>query len=70
MNYTIYTKMDILLGNVQTRNVLIKHLGNGLLTHPKIKLAGGLSLKNMAKLSGGQITNELLEAIAEDLRGI
>lgn len=70
MNYSIYTRMDVLLANVETRAVLFQHLGEELFSHPKLKLAGGLSLKNMAKLSSGQITNEILNNIEEDLRNL
>lgn len=68
MNYSIYTRMGILIKNPETREILLKHLGEDLLQHPKLHLASGLSLKNMASFSNGEITKELLEKINQELR--
>jgi len=70
MNFSIYTRMGILMNNPETKKILLKHLGEGLFDHPKIHLASGLSLKNMAQFSNGEITEELLELIDNELRHV
>lgn len=68
MNFSRATKMGDLLKDERAKEVLVKHFSEGLLTHPMIKMASGLSLEKMVKMSAGQIPDSLLEAADEDLK--
>lgn len=57
------------LNNKEGRKVLEKYFGE-LLNHPMIKMISNMTLEHIVDLSGGRITNELLNRIDKDLSKI
>jgi hypothetical protein len=68
MNYSKTTKMGVLLKDEAAKAVLLEHFGDALVMHSKIKMAGALSLEQVAKMSNGLITDELLAIADADLQ--
>lgn len=66
MSFSIETDVGTLLDNEQTRAILERVLP-GLSTHPSIGMARSMPLVTVAKFSGGLITSELLDKVAEEL---
>ena len=66
MTFSIETDVGTLLDNELTRPILERHLP-GLSTHPSIGMARGMPLVTVAQFSGGLITTELLDKVAEEL---
>lgn len=67
MQFSKDTKLGVLLANEKTKEVLIRHFTEALLTHPMLNFAKGMSLSKVAALSG-EIPQEVLDACDEDLR--
>ena len=66
MALSIDSTLGEILADEKGKAVLEKHLP-GVTSHPQIEMAKGYSLKAIAPMSQGQITDETLKAIAEDL---
>jgi hypothetical protein len=70
MDFSKKTKLGVLLKNEEAKAVLVKHFTEEFLTHPMIEMAKGFSLEKVAELSGGQISDELLDAADVDLQAL
>jgi len=68
MDFSKTTKMGLLVKDEAAKAVLMKHFGDALLMQTKSKMASALSLEQIAKMSNGQITDELLAAADADLQ--
>ena len=66
MALTIDSPLGEILDNEQGKAVLEKHIP-GISTLPQIGQARGMSLRTLAPMSQGRITEVLLNAINEDL---
>lgn len=66
MALSIDSTLGEILADEKGKAVLEKHLP-GVSSMPQIEMAKGYSLKVIAPMSQGQITDEMLKAIAEDL---
>ena len=66
---TIDSTLREILADEKGKAVLEKHLP-GISTNPQVEMAKGMTLKQLAPLSQGMITNEMLSSIAEDLSKI
>jgi len=66
MALTIDSTLGELLADEKGKAVLEKHLP-GVTSMPGLDMAKGYSLKAIAPMSQGQITDAMLNAIAEDL---
>ncbi len=66
MKLTLESKISELLDDEQGRQIVEKHLP-GLSSHPMIAMARAMTLGQIVPFSGGQITEERLQAIAADL---
>ncbi|MGN8275870.1 hypothetical protein ACLEJQ_02390 [Pseudomonas sp. SMV71] len=69
MAYSIESKVGELLDNVNTSQVLEKHLP-GINKHPQIGMVRGFALVTAAKYSGGLISQDALDKIDSDLRSL
>ena len=69
MALSIDSTLGEILADEKGKAVLEKHLP-GLTSMPQIDMAKGYSLTAIAPMSQGQITDAMLEAIAEDLSKI
>jgi beta-glucosidase len=58
--------LQLLLANEETRAILSKHLP-GLLDAPQLSMAMGFTLEQVAGMAPGVFTDEVMQAIAEDL---
>ena len=66
MALTIDSTLGELLADEKATAILEKHMP-GISTNPQIAMGKSFSLKAIAPMSGGQITQEMLDAIANDL---
>ena len=66
MALSIDSTLGEILADEKGKAVLEKHLP-GVTSMPQIEMAKGYSLKTIAPMSQGRITDELLKAIDEDL---
>lgn len=66
MAITVESPMCALLADEQAKTVLEKHCP-GMADDPRMKLAMGMTLKQIMPLSGGRVTASIIDAIAEDL---
>ena len=66
MALTGESTIGVLLGNEQAKAILDKHLP-GMTNDPRLKMAMGMSLKQIMPLSQGKITLGKIDAITEDL---
>ena len=69
MALSIDSTLGEILADEKGKAVLEKHLP-GVAAMPQIEMAKGYSLKAIAPMSQGQVTDEMLKAIAEDLSKI
>ena len=69
MALSIDSTLGEILADEKGKAVLEKHLP-GVTAMPQIEMAKGYSLKAIAPMSQGQITDEMLKAIADDLSNI
>jgi hypothetical protein len=67
MSFSTDSKVGELLDHEATRAILEKHLP-GLSRHPQINMARGMGLAQVAKFSGGLISDEALLNIGADLK--
>jgi hypothetical protein len=70
MDFSKKTKLGVLLENEEAKAVLVKYFTKDFLTHPMIAMAKGFSLEKVAELSGGQMTDEFLDAADVDLQAL
>jgi hypothetical protein len=63
---TIDSTLGELLADEKATAILEKHVP-GILSHPQLAMGKGFSLKAIAPMSGGMLTQETLDAIAKDL---
>ena len=61
------TKMGVLLDNPATKEVLVKHLPEIQSAGPMIDMARGLTLSSFARVAGGKIPPDKLQAIVSEL---
>lgn len=66
MALTIRSTLSELIADERSKEILSKNLP-GLLDDPRIGMAMGMTLEQIAPFSGGKITQQLIEAVAEDL---
>ncbi|MGO9016796.1 MAG: hypothetical protein ACLQVJ_00445 [Syntrophobacteraceae bacterium] len=66
MELTIESKISALLGNERSKEVVAKHCP-GLQDDPRMNMAMNMTLSQIIPFSGGKITPQIIEAIAEDL---
>ena len=66
MALSIDSTLGDILGDEKAKAVLEKHMP-GISTHPQLAMAKGMTLKQIAAMSQGQIGQALLDAINEDL---
>ena len=66
MALSIDSTLGDILGDEKGKAVLEKHMP-GVSTHPQLAMAKGMTLKQIAGMSQGQITQATLDAINEDL---
>ncbi len=69
MALTIDSKLEDLLADEKAKAILEKHIP-GISSHPQLAMAKGFSLKAIAPMSGGLLTQDTLVVIAEDLANI
>lgn len=69
MALTTDSKLGDILANEKGKAVLEKHLP-GISANPQLAMAKGMSLKAIAPMSRGLITDAKLKAIDEDLKKI
>ena len=69
MALSIDSKVGELLDNPQAREILDKHM-TGFSSNPQVSMARGFSLKMAAGFSGGQITQDMLNAVNADLAAL
>jgi para-nitrobenzyl esterase len=66
MAVTAESKIGVLLADEQAKAIIEKHLP-GMTSDPRLKMAMGMTLKQIMPLSQGKITLGKIEAISEDL---
>lgn len=66
---TIESSIEALENDAATKAVLEKHLP-GLAEHPAYSQFKGMTLRQVAPLSGGKITDEIIAAIDADLKAL
>jgi hypothetical protein len=66
MALTAESTIAVLLGNESAKAIIEKHLP-GMTSDPRLKMAMGMTLKQIMPLSQGKITIGKVEAISEDL---
>jgi hypothetical protein len=66
MALTIDSTLGELLADEKATAILEKHMP-GISTNPQVAMGKGFSLKAIAPMSGGMITQEMLDGIANDL---
>ena len=66
MAATIESTMSVLLADEGAKAILEKHCP-GMTSDPRMAIAKGMTLKQIMPLSGGRVTESIIEAIAEDL---
>ena len=64
--YTLETPIEVIAANPRAEAVLNKHIPK-LLSNPNYDLFKGMSLKTLAMLSRGQLTDEKLALVKADL---
>ena len=69
MALSIDSTLGDILGDEKGKAVLEKHMP-GVSTHPQLAMAKGMTLKQIASMSQGQISQAVLDAINEDLSKI
>jgi hypothetical protein len=69
MALTIDSTIKELLANPKAAAVLEKHMP-GVSTNPQLSMVESMSFPDVAPMSGGQITQAMLDAIAADLKKI
>ena len=69
MALSIDSKLGDILADEKGKAALEKHMP-GVSTHPQLAMAKGMSLKQIAGMSQGQITQATLDAINKDLAAI
>ena len=69
MALTVDSTLGEILADEKGKAVLEKHLP-GVASMPGIEMAKGYSLKAIAPMSQGRITDDMLKAIDEDLKAI
>lgn len=60
------TPIEVLIANEKTKAVLDARIP-GLTSHPMLDQFKAMSLKQLAPMSGGQLTDAMLEGVAADL---
>ena len=66
MALSIDSKIGELLDNPQAKAILDKHI-EGFSSNPQVGMAKGFGLKMVAGMSGGKITQQMLDAVSADL---
>lgn len=66
MAVTVGSTISVLLADGRAKAILEKHCP-GMTSDPKLRMAMGMTLKQIMPLSQGRITASKLEAISEDL---
>ena len=66
MALSIDSTLGELLADEKATAILEKHMP-GISTNPQVSMGKAFSLKAIAPMSGGMITQEMLDAIASDL---
>ena len=66
MALTIDSTLGELLADEKATAILENHLP-GISTNPQVAMGKSFSLKAIAPMSGGMITQEMIDAIANDL---
>ncbi len=66
MAVTVESKISVLLADEGAKAILEKHCP-GMTSDPRLKMAMGMTLKQIMPLSQGRITLSKIEAISEDL---
>ncbi|GLI33013.1 hypothetical protein [Desulforhabdus amnigena] len=69
MALTAESTIAVLLANEQAKAILEKHLP-GMTSDPRLKMAMGMTLKQIMPLSQGKITLSKIEAVAADLAAL
>lgn len=67
MALTIDSKIGDLLADAKAKAILDKHLP-GFSTNPQVGMAKGMTLKAIAPMSRGIVTDAKIKAIEEDLK--
>lgn len=66
MATTVESTMSVLLADERIKAILEKHCP-GMTSDPMMKMAMGMTLKQIMPFSGGRVTTSIIEAISEDL---
>lgn len=66
MAITVDSPMSALLADERVKTILDKHCP-GMTSDPRMKMAQGMTLKQIMPFSGGRVTTSKIEAISEDL---
>lgn len=66
MAVTAESKIAVLLADEQAKAIIEKHLP-GMTSDPRLKMAMGMTLKQIMPMSQGKITLSKIDAISEDL---
>ncbi|MGC8493319.1 MAG: hypothetical protein ACP5SH_16450 [Syntrophobacteraceae bacterium] len=66
MALTIRSTLSELIADERSKDILSKRMP-GLLDDPRIGMAMGMTLDQIAPFSGGKITQQLIDDVAEDL---
>ena len=69
MAVTVGSTIAVLLADERIKTIIEKHCP-GMTTDPRLKMAMGMTLKQIMPLSQGRITTSKIEAISEDLEKI
>ena len=66
MATTVDSPMSVLFADERVKTILEKHCP-GMTSDPKMKMAMGMTLKQIMPFSGGRVTASIIEAISEDM---
>lgn len=70
MSFSADTKLGVLLDNPITKEVLVKHLPEIKSAGPMLAMARGMTLGTLARVAGGKIPPEKLQAITAELESL
>ncbi len=66
MEATVESPMSVLMADDRIKTILEKHCP-GMTSDPRLKMAMGMTLKQIMPLSGGRVTATKIDAISADL---
>ncbi len=68
--FSVESSLKEILKNEEAKKVIIDNLGEDVLNNPMLKMVMRKSLSTIASMSGGKITDEMLETIDSQLKAV